>query len=665
MDSFDLFWTVWNVDASAFRGRHLLVLQSLLVHHPAATVIVLSSTLDDITLFLPFRQRGYRISSFNISIARLLRWQWYVDDRSKEFLRHWNSNGSFFQSHLLDYLRTMVLYLYGGTFIDMDLVVLQPLPAQEFLADQQCPGCVMRFRPRRPVFLWILQNRFNREVYDETCLDCVGSRVLTDYLLQENSPLLNLTLYPVASSNASALFHQARADTPLQLAALIKQSYSIHLFGQLTHGLSIARGSLVDLLLNRFDLGDFRLKVSRPDSPSSESARFIHPSIYVDTRRTQGRFIGRDLIYLRSNREISRWNLTIHVANGTVFFPTQRSLSQLNQAEINLVLNQMRYKPRKGTSIDTLTIDASDEKESVRCSVRILVFHRWVSVLTKTMGTEGRWPVVQRLVASVERYFPQTFIHVASDSGEPIAKRLFLNSTHFDHLTRRRLSRTLAIHNLPHDSGLSACRNDLVDRTSTPFFFIVDDDFVVNGESHLDLLLELIYSHPSIDIIAGKIPEDMQTFHDYSGVFLRYNQTLELTHDLPAELAQHALFPRGRRNSDDSNPCRQVDFVPNAFLGRTRSVASVGWDEQFKVGEHEDFFIRFGQANRTVFTCPYIHVHHYQEPWWKKVRSPYYQQRARVYQFYQQMLLKHHLKRLITFDLLNMDLEEIARSSHL
>jgi hypothetical protein len=113
------------------------------------------------------------------------------------------------------------------------------------------------------------------------------------------------------------------------------------------------------------------------------------------------------------------------------------------------------------------------------------------------------------------------------------------------------------------------------------------------------------------------------------------------------------------RSLNENNSCNQVDFVPNVFMARTKSVRSVLWDVNFKVGEHEDFFLRFGQANRTVYTCRYIHVHHHQILWWKNVTNSYYQKRARVYEYYKKMLMKHNLKRIITFGLTNMDLDKI------
>jgi hypothetical protein len=111
---------------------------------------------------------------------------------------------------------------------------------------------------------------------------------------------------------------------------------------------------------------------------------------------------------------------------------------------------------------------------------------------------------------------------------------------------------------------------------------------------------------------------------------------------------------------DERNPCRQVDFVPNVFMGRTKSVGSVPWDDRLKLGEHEDFFLRFGQANGIVYTCEYIQVHHHQVPWWKKVDNDYYKKRGRVVKYFKKMLVKHDLKRMVTYGVTNIDLDKIS-----
>jgi hypothetical protein len=71
-----------------------------------------------------------------------------------------------------------------------------------------------------------------------------------------------------------------------------------------------------------------------------------------------------------------------------------------------------------------------------------------------------------------------------------------------------------------------------LNKTRTPFLFLLDDDFEFEEDSHLDILFELIYTYQHIDIIAGKIPEDNREFHDFSGVFLRYGRTLALVYNV-------------------------------------------------------------------------------------------------------------------------------------
>jgi hypothetical protein len=680
---------MWNTNQFTFRDRHLLVLESLFIHHPQATVIMLSPTLNDTQLFLPFRHRGYRIYSFNISLQHILQWNWYSNDQTKDFLRHWNSSGIYFHIHLADYLRTVALYLYGGTYMDMDTLILQPLPNEEFVGldridpDDRCKWCfgnasnlylatgVIRFRPHREVLRYILEKTFDRRVYNPSCFSCVGPIAYTQHIIADrnnnDSDVMKLKLlephrlYPYIQTETSTIFEKVEQDTSLKLADLMKRSYSLHLFGHTSGKFDIVQGSLIDRLFDRYDLGDLRPKISNRIR-SKNHVRLICPSLYVYIRQKQGRFLGRDVIYLRLNQTFSnehvRWNITVYVSNGTVILPRTTSLWNLNQAQINRILNQLKYEPFQLISMDTLMIDVKSETVSATCSVTILIFSRWVTIVTKTMGTSDRWPAFQRLTASVERYFPQTTILIASDSGQPFDKTAFLNFTSSDNINGYDLTDTIVISDLPEDSGLSKCRNYIVNKTTTPFFFLLDDDYELGEDSHLDILLELIYTYRHIDIIAGKIPETIRDFNDFSGIFLRYNQTLELVHNASEDRREQMLFLRSaNKKVNDESGCRQVDFVPNVFMGRTETFRSVRWDDDFKVGEHEDFFIQFGQANRNVYTCRYINVHHRQKPWWEKANDPYYKKRVRVFKYFKKMLKKYGLKRLVTFNYLNIDLD--------
>jgi hypothetical protein len=84
-------------------------------------------------------------------------------------------------------------------------------------------------------------------------------------------------------------------------------------------------------------------------------------------------------------------------------------------------------------------------------------------------------------------------------------------------------------------------------------------------------------------------------------------------------------------------------------MGRREIVLSILWDDDLKLGEQEDFFLRFGQANRKVYSCQYINIHHHQTLWWKEANDVYYKQRKRVFKYLKKMLKKYHLKKLMAF----------------
>jgi hypothetical protein len=576
----------------------------------------------------------------------------------------------------------------------MDALILQPLPNEEFIGydqidpNERCVWCignksnlylapgVIRFRPNRKVLRDILEEAFSPR-YNPSCFTCVGPARYTLHIIEDrnnnDSELINLKLlephrfYPYIWTETSTIFHKAEQDTSLELADLMKRSYSLHLFGHISDELDIVQGSLIDRLFDRYDLGDLRPKISNRIR-SKNHVRLICPSLYIYTREKRGRFIGRDAIYLRLNRIFGnkhvRWNINMHVSNGTIILYRGTSLSDLNQAQINRILNELKYQPYKSTSIDTLMIDVKSETVSATCSVTILIFSRWVTILTKTMGTPDRWSPIQRLATSIERYFPETTIFIASDSGKPIDKTKLLNFTSSDNIKGYDLTNTIVIYDLPEDSGLSKCRNYLLEKTTTPFFFLLDDDFELEEDSHLDILFELIYTYKHIDIIAGKIPEDIREFHDFSGVFLRYGRTLELVYNVSEDREEQMLFPQSAdEKMNDGSRCRQVDFVPNVFMGRREAFRSVLWDDDLKVGEHEDFFLRFRRANRKVYSCRYINVHHRQIHWWRKENEPYFKKRARVFKYFEKMLKKYGLKRLVTFNFLRLDLEKTTPTS--
>jgi hypothetical protein len=109
-------------------------------------------------------------------------------------------------------------------------------------------------------------------------------------------------------------------------------------------------------------------------------------------------------------------------------------------------------------------------------------------------------------------------ILIASDSRQRVDQTTLLNLTSSDNIKGYDVTNTIVIYDLPEDSGLSKYRNYLLNKTTTPFFFLLDDDFEFE-DSHLGILFEIIYTYQHIDIMAEKIPEDIREFQDFQVYF--------------------------------------------------------------------------------------------------------------------------------------------------
>lgn len=171
-----------------------------------------------------------------------------------------------------------------------------------------------------------------------------------------------------------------------------------------------------------------------------------------------------------------------------------------------------------------------------------------VDDVTVVIKTHERPAVLQRLLASIRREYPGIRVLVADDSRVPIV---------LDEPDTRVLA-------LPHDVGLSAGRNRALEEVSTPFFWLLDDDFVFCG-TELEPSLRWLRAHDEIDLVGGQVI------------------------DLPGWVAspRRALGP-----GEWLDGLRRYAKVPNFFLARTEKVRALGWDEELKLVEHADFFER-------------------------------------------------------------------------
>ncbi|KAI8620809.1 nucleotide-diphospho-sugar transferase [Chytriomyces sp. MP71] len=248
--------------------------------------------------------------------------------------------------------------------------------------------------------------------------------------------------------------------------------------------------------------------------------------------------------------------------------------------------------------------------------------------------TTDRMSKVFTLVSSVLTHYPNMTIIVADDGHLDPAKTTKPEGP----------QRGFYYLPLPHDVGLSAGRNRMVDRVATKYLLTLDDDFTLTRDSPLAALLHALESRrgDSYDIAAGKIPADEGRFGvDYCGA-------MNVSEGRTLQLREGALGVH--------EGCLEVEFVPNVFVARTQFLREVlRWDETLKLGEHEDFFWRAKKLGAKVLTCPGVTFYHDQVAHWKGV-TEYDRKRSRVFDFMKLALRKHNFSRLVSFGRTVMDL---------
>lgn len=235
-----------------------------------------------------------------------------------------------------------------------------------------------------------------------------------------------------------------------------------------------------------------------------------------------------------------------------------------------------------------------------------------VSLIIKTFE---RRRALERLLDSIRAQgYDQCPILIADDSQEPYRDAIL--ERHGDLVDRYIV--------LPHDSGVSKGRNELLKRVETDYFVTNDDDFVYSDHTDLVWLLNQLETS-ELDILGGVVYEPRNPLHlDWRSPVqsLRsikqriFGSTDDVSRDWRGELNQDGRTLQLRKSEDWSPPYTQCDFTLQFFLARTDSVWSTvgGWAEPLKCfGEHWEFFYRVKQAGLNVGFTWKVSVRHIPE----------------------------------------------------
>jgi GT2 family glycosyltransferase len=195
--------------------------------------------------------------------------------------------------------------------------------------------------------------------------------------------------------------------------------------------------------------------------------------------------------------------------------------------------------------------------------------------------TFNRYHCLDKLLKSIEEYYPDQNIIIADDSTT-FKKGFYKHNLNMEVL------------NLGVDVGLSYGRNQAMKRVKTKYALLLDDDFVFDERTDIRKLLT-IAEHTDADVVAGSL--------DTNGKIDGYNQLMEIKD----RILQYRWSdnPLKKHKSIGYQKC---DIVYNFGLFKTKHK----WDNKIKIkGEHSDFFLRLKKKKGKVYYVPEVIVQHH------------------------------------------------------
>lgn len=224
----------------------------------------------------------------------------------------------------------------------------------------------------------------------------------------------------------------------------------------------------------------------------------------------------------------------------------------------------------------------------------ILLMQKNVTFIYKSFE---RQKMAVELYHNIQRFYPGVKVIIADDSKMP----LDLQDDH------------VSVIQLPFNSGLSRGLNCALAEVTTPFVIRMDDDELLTLRTNFHRQLRFLLSHPEADLAAVSC---------YSALHLRSHQRCVngfykySMADAPKSLKiPHMTF------LDDTHVV--CGIVPQVFIARTKSLQSIGYDDNIRMADHHEFFFRAaGNIVSTLANDSYVfHRHNQFDKKYAKYRS--------------------------------------------
>jgi hypothetical protein len=191
--------------------------------------------------------------------------------------------------------------------------------------------------------------------------------------------------------------------------------------------------------------------------------------------------------------------------------------------------------------------------------------------LTACITTWQRPDSLQRLVASIKRFYPALPILIEDTGG-----------------------------------NLSAGRNRLAERCPTPFYLMLEDDFVFTARTQIERLMQVVVSDTTLGGAAGVTDEPKRLGTANRGGKIWWDRDFVRIRDRVFLARPHRSQKRVDRIG--YQPC---DLIINFGVFRTDMLRSIRWDEELPVQEHTDYYWRvFLDARWSFAHCNSVEITH-------------------------------------------------------
>lgn len=176
---------------------------------------------------------------------------------------------------------------------------------------------------------------------------------------------------------------------------------------------------------------------------------------------------------------------------------------------------------------------------------------------------------LKQCLESIWRRYPTANVIVADNSREP---------SDFAELCPPAGSlKTIA---MPFDCGLPRCRNAIVDAMRTEFLLLMEEDFVIDERCNIEAMLSVVESTPDIGVCGGAHE------NSYRGERAGFAKILEGNRYPISNISSYPHRTKTNVRFTLAEMVSNFAVMRKAFCDETR------WNEEFKVGEHTEFYLR-------------------------------------------------------------------------